>query len=76
MFEVRPPSPGGIVSPRMRTAFATVSTQGDSGGWLETASGEWCGVLVAADHLMGYALEADDTLSEADSAFGTQLQLA
>jgi hypothetical protein len=76
MFEVRPPSPGGIVSPRVRAAVATVPTQGDSGGWLETAAGEWCGVLVAADHLMGYALEADDILAEADTAFGTRLQLA
>jgi hypothetical protein len=76
MFEVRPPSPGGILSPRVRSAFATVPTQGDSGGWLETTGGEWCGVLVAADHLMGYALEADDTLAEADAVFGTRLQLA
>ncbi|SRR6266849_233090 len=76
MFEVRPPSPGGIVSPRVRAALATVPTQGDSGGWLETAASEWCGVLVAADHLMGYALEADDTLAEADTTFGTRLQLA
>ena len=76
LFEVRPPATGGILSPRIRTAFATVPTQGDSGGWLETVSGsEWCGVLVAADTLMGYALEADDVVSEANVAFGTQLQL-
>ena len=42
----------------------------------KTRSKEWCGVLVAADHLMGYALEAADTVTEADVAFGTQLQLA
>jgi hypothetical protein len=76
MFEVRPASPGGIVSPRARTAFATVPTQGDSGGWVETATAEWCGVLVAADHLMGYALEADDILTEANAIFGTKLRLA
>jgi hypothetical protein len=76
MFEVRPPSTAGIVSPGIRAAFATVPTQGDSGGWLETATKEWCGVLVAADHLMGYALEADDTLAEANATFGTKLQLA
>jgi hypothetical protein len=53
-----------------------VPLHGDSGGWLETAAKEWCGVLVAVDHLMGYSLEADDTLVEADAASGTQLQLA
>lgn len=75
LFEVRPPSPGGIVKPRLRAAFATVPVQGDSGGWLETSASEWCGVLVAVDHLMGYALEADATLAKANAAFGTQLQL-
>lgn len=77
MFEVRPPSQGGIVSPRVRNFLATVPTQGDSGGWLETVSPvEWCGVLVAADSLMGYALEADDILNEANATFGLQLRLA
>jgi hypothetical protein len=76
LFEVRPRSSGGILNPRIRTALATVPTQGDSGAWLETASSsEWCGVLVAADSLMGYALEADDVIAEANTAFGTQLQL-
>jgi hypothetical protein len=77
MFEVRPLSSGGIVSPRVRNFLATVPTQGDSGGWVETVSPvEWCGVLVAADSLMGYALEADDILNEANTTFGMQLQLA
>jgi hypothetical protein len=77
LFEVRPRSSGGILNPRLRTALATVPTQGDSGAWLETTSAsEWCGVLVAADTLMGYALEADDVISEANMAFGMQLQLA
>jgi hypothetical protein len=70
------PSPGGIVNSRASAAFAMVPLHGDSGGWLETAAKEWCGVLVAVDHLMGYSLEADDTLVEADAASGTQLQLA
>lgn len=76
LFEVRPPSPASIVNPRLRAAVATIPVQGDSGGWIETASGEWCGVLVASDHLMGYALEADKTLAEANSTFRTKLQLA
>ena len=63
-------------SPQRFAAFATVPIQGDSGGWLETSANEWCGVLVAVDHMMGYALEADDTLVAANAAFGTQLQLA
>jgi hypothetical protein len=58
LFEVRPPSPSGIVKPRVTAAFATVPVQGDSGGWLETSASEWCGVLVAVDHMMGYALES------------------
>lgn len=76
LFEVRPPSSGGILSPRIRAALATVPAQGDSGAWVETAAAsQWCGVLVAADTLMGYALEADDTIAEANVAFGMQLQL-
>lgn len=76
LFEVRPASSGGILNPRLRTVLATVPTQGDSGAWLETSSSqEWCGVLVAADSLMGYALEADDVVTEANTAFGTQLQV-
>jgi hypothetical protein len=77
LFEVRPRTSGGILNPRIRTALATVPTQGDSGAWLETTSAsEWCGVLVAADSLMGYALEADEVITEANAVFGTQLQLA
>jgi hypothetical protein len=76
LFEVRPPSSGGIVNPRVSAAFATMPLQGDSGGWVETSAKEWCGVLVAVDHLMGYALEADDTLAAANAAFSIQLQLA
>jgi hypothetical protein len=50
--------------------------QGDSGSWIETQPGmEWCGVLVASDHLMGDALEADDTI-RINNTFGVQLQLA
>ncbi|WP_263366762.1 hypothetical protein [Edaphobacter bradus] len=76
LFEVRPPSSGGILNPRLRTVLATVPTQGDSGAWVETSSSqEWCGILVAADSLMGYALEADDVITEAGIAFGTQLQV-
>ncbi len=76
LFEVRPSANGGIINPRFKTLVAHTPTQGDSGGWIETSSGAWCGVLVAADHLMGYALEADQTLTEANAAFGTQLELA
>lgn len=76
MFEVRPLSPGGILNQRVRNIWASVPTQGDSGSWIETGSTpEWCGVLVAADGLMGYALEASDVLNEANTAFGMQLQL-
>ena len=75
MFEVRPRNSGGILHPGVQVLLATVPTQGDSGAWIETTSSEWCGVLVAADGLMGYALEADDTVNEADKAFGTKLQL-
>jgi hypothetical protein len=76
MFEVRPVSTGGILNPSVRTAFSTVPTQGDSGAWIETIAGEWCGILVATDHLMGYALEADDSLVEFNGKFRTKLQLA
>jgi len=75
MFEVRPQVSGGLLNPRIRAALTSLPTQGDSGGWLQTTSKEWCGVLVAADHLMGYALEADGSIIQADLAFGTQLQL-
>jgi len=76
MFEVRLQFAGGPLNPCVRAVLASLPTQGDSGGWLQTTSKEWCGILVAADHLMGYALEADDTIAQADIVFGTQLQLA
>jgi hypothetical protein len=76
MFEVRPRASSGLLNARVHAAITTIPTQGDSGGWVETSSKEWCGVLVAADHLMGYALEANDTVAEADVEFGTQLDLA
>jgi hypothetical protein len=76
MFEVRLPYRSGIINPRVRAAFATVPTQGDSGGWIETADRKWCGVLVAVDGSTGYALEADDTLYLANATFGMDLQLA
>jgi len=77
LFEVRPLASGGITHPRLRALFATTPTQGDSGGWLETTpKTEWCGVLVAADSLMGYALEADDVLARANAEFRTQLEIA
>ena len=75
MFEVRPHVAGGLINPRIRAALTSLPTQGDSGGWLQTTSKEWCGILVAADHWMGYALEADESIIQADKAFGTQLQL-
>jgi hypothetical protein len=75
MFEVRPRASSGLLNARVHAAITPLPTQGDSGGWVETSSKEWCGVLIAADHLMGYALEADDIVAQADVAFGTQLQL-
>lgn len=76
MFEVRPVLSSQL-NPKLAIALATVPTQGDSGAWVETAAGsEWCGVLVAADGLVGYALEADVVLEKANSKFGLTLQLA
>jgi hypothetical protein len=77
LFEVRQQVYGGALNPRIRAVFSPVPMQGDSGGWVETSPGsDWCGVLVAVDGFVGYALEADDVLSEADSTFGTNLSLA
>lgn len=76
LFEVRPPAPSGLLNPRLKTAFATVPIQGDSGGWIETQSKEWCGMLVATDHLMGYALEAEDVVKEVNQAWGMNLAVA
>jgi hypothetical protein len=77
LFEVRPKVHSGALNPRIRAVFATVPMQGDSGGWVETSPGsDWCGVLVAVDGFVGYALEAEDVLTEADLTFGTHLSLA
>lgn len=74
LFEVRPPAPTGIVSARVKGLFASVPSGGDSGSWVHrVAAAEWCGMLVGADHLMGYAFEAEDVLREGDRAFGTNL---
>ncbi len=72
LFEVRPIL-SGMINAKISAAFATVPTTGDSGAWIHTSSSEWCGVLVAADTIMGYALEAD--LVNLDANFGTHLSL-
>jgi hypothetical protein len=77
LFEVRPPLPCGILSPRVSALVATVPHPGDSGAWVKRAGApDWCGVVVASDHLMGYALEADKIIDEANTAFGMNLRLA
>ncbi|SRR6266550_4486112 len=77
LFEVRPPAPRGIVSAKLKAALATIPKQGDSGAWVERSSvPDWCGVVVAADHLMGYAMESDSVISEANRQFGMDLGLA
>jgi hypothetical protein len=77
LFEVRPPPPGGILGPRFSALVATVPQPGDSGAWVQRkGTSDWCGVVVASDHLMGYALEADTVISQANGAFGMNLHLA
>lgn len=76
LFEIRPPSGAGILSPRVSALIATVPKPGDSGAWVERAiSHDWCGVLVASDHAAAYAIEAETVIAEANSAFGTDLAL-
>jgi hypothetical protein len=77
VFEVRPPAPAGIFSPRLRAMTAVVPKQGDSGAWVVGVNAsDLCGILVAVDHLMGYALEADTVIAAANSAFSMDLVLA
>jgi hypothetical protein len=75
IFEVRPVLNRNL-NPKVAFAAVSVPVPGDSGAWVETASGsDWCGVLVAADGIMGYALCADSMLAEAQKRFGIDLQL-
>lgn len=77
LFEIRPPAGSGVISLRAKALVATVPQPGDSGAWIQpTGSKEWCGMVVAADHLMGYALEADTIISEGNSVFKMNLDLA
>jgi hypothetical protein len=77
LFEVRPPSPRGILSPRVGAFIAKVPQPGDSGAWVRRAGApDWCGIVVASDHLMGYALEADTVISQANNVFDMNLCLA
>ncbi len=77
LFEVRPPAPRGMISGKLQSAFARVPQRGDSGAWIErTSAPDWCGILVAADHLMGYATESDSVIVEANKTFGMALKLA
>lgn len=77
IFEVRPPYPSSVVSPRFRALTATVPKGGDSGTWVErTGTPDWCGIIVAADHAMGYAMDSDAVVSEANTAFKMDLILA
>jgi hypothetical protein len=75
-FELRPIIRPGVVPAGIQMALATPPNNGDSGAWVIRNTNEWCGVVVAADQLFGYALPADGTLTEASAAFGLQLALA
>jgi hypothetical protein len=49
---------------------------GDSGAWLIRNGGEWAGMIVAGNPLLGFAMSGTDILQNANATFGTQLQLA
>jgi len=68
-----------VSSSILPTSFAVAGTSppkgGDSGAWLLDSSDEWAGMVVASDHLHGYAIAADDMIANSNSEFGVDLSL-
>jgi len=76
LFEVRPRR-SSLLSPLANAAFARMPAPGDSGAWFNLAGTmTWCGMLIAGEPLMAYALEADDLVVEANRAFSLDLELS
>ncbi|MCA9803863.1 MAG: hypothetical protein KC777_17955 [Cyanobacteria bacterium HKST-UBA02] len=72
LIEIRPRISSSI-NPIIGRALAKVPIIGDSGGWVETTSNEWCGVLVAVDDTFGYAQSAKAVIEEAQDEFDLEL---
>lgn len=76
LFEIFPYN-GGLLNPRLNALLASMPEPGDSGAWIYLAgTTEWCGILIAGEPLIAYGLEIDDVLTEANSKFGLDLELA
>ena len=76
LFEVVP-RPSSWMTPLVNLAATTMPAPGDSGAWIvRSGTTDWCGMLIAGEPTMGYALESDDLLLEASGAFGLSLVIA
>jgi hypothetical protein len=76
LFEVMPRS-SGLLTPLFNAAVTSMPAPGDSGAWITPAgSTDWCGMLIAGEALMAYAIESDDLFSEAKQIWGLDLVLA
>lgn len=60
----------GILPVAAQVAMTPVPQGGDSGAWLLRNKIEWAGMVVASDHLHGYALAGDHLLARTAAEFG------
>jgi hypothetical protein len=77
LFEVRTSSRLPIPS-FLAQLFYAPPQQGDSGSWIEIygpQGNEWCGMLVATDGYMGFAIEAETILDWARNDHGLSLNV-
>lgn len=75
IYELRQRTGNGLLHPKLMQLAASPPRNGDSGAWV-TDGADWCGMVVAADNSIGYALPNDQLLTEAKSAWGLSLNLA
>lgn len=76
LYELRPPIRSGVVPPGVQVMASPPPDNGNSGAWVIRDRNDWCGVVVAADELFGYAISAGVVLDEASAALGVPLALA
>jgi hypothetical protein len=75
LMQFHAPLSSSMLHRSVAVATTRLPTGGDSGSWLLNNSNEWSGMVVAADHLHGYAIAASTLLPETGTAIGRDLAL-
>lgn len=75
LMQFHAPVSSSMLHRSVPVATTRLPSGGDSGSWLLNNGNEWSGMVVAADHLHGYALAASTLLPETGTAIGRKLAL-